>query len=62
MLIRDQVLQDLNRRVVAERGVATTPVVKHLDVIEEIGDRFVSRGVARTRSFSREPGRSDFTI
>jgi hypothetical protein len=40
MLIRDPVLQELNRRAVAERGVAATPVVEHFDVIEQIGDCF----------------------
>ena len=47
MLSRDPVLQELNRRVVAERGVATTPVVKHFDVIEQIGDRLLAGRVAR---------------
>ncbi len=37
MLSLDPVLQEPNRRRVGERGVATTPVVKHLDVIEQIG-------------------------
>jgi hypothetical protein len=46
MLIRDPVLQELNWRVVAERGVAATPVIDELDVIEQVGDRFLSRGVA----------------
>lgn len=41
MLIRDPVLQELNRQVVAARGVVATPVVEDFDVIEQIGDRFV---------------------
>ncbi len=44
MLTRDPVLQELNRRVIAERGVAATPVVKDFDVIEQIGDRLLARG------------------
>ena len=47
MLSRDPVLQELNRRVIAERGVAATPVVKDFDVIEQIGDRLLARRVAR---------------
>ena len=46
MLIRDPVLQELNRRMVAERGVAATPVVEHFDVIEQIGSRVLPRRVA----------------
>ena len=46
MLIRDPVLQELNRRVVAERGVAATPVVEHFNVIEQIGSRILPRRVA----------------
>jgi len=37
MLSRDPVLQELNRRAVAKRGVAATPVVKHFDLVEQIG-------------------------
>ena len=40
MLIRDPVLQEMNRRVVAQREVAATPVVEHLDVVEQIGPPF----------------------
>ena len=47
MLNRDPVLQELNRRVIAERGVAATPVVKDFDVIEQTGDRFFAGGIAR---------------
>ncbi len=47
MLSRDPVLQELNRRLVAERGVATTPVVKHFDVVEQIGDGCGAGCVAR---------------
>ena len=46
MLIRDPVLQELNRRVVAERGVAAAPVVEPFDVIEQIGDRHLPRRIA----------------
>ena len=34
--------------MVAERGVATTPIVENLDVIEQIGDRFLPCRVAAT--------------
>ena len=37
MLIRDPILQELNRRVVAERGVAATSVVEDFNVIVQIG-------------------------
>ena len=47
MLTRDPVLKELNRRVVTERGVTTTPVVEHFDVVEQIGDRVLSVRVAR---------------
>jgi hypothetical protein len=33
----DPILQELNRRAVTQRGVAATPVIEHLDVLEEIG-------------------------
>jgi hypothetical protein len=46
MLIRDPVLQELNRRMVAERGVAATPVVKHFNVVEQVGDGLATRVVA----------------
>lgn len=36
-LSRKPVLQVLGWRLVAERGVATTPVVEDLDVVEQIG-------------------------
>src|SRR6266496_5760219 len=45
-LSRDPVLQKLDRRLIAERGVTTTPVVESLDVIEQIGARLVVRRVA----------------
>jgi hypothetical protein len=48
MLIRDPDLQELNRRVIAERGVVATSVVENFKVIEQIGDRFLSRRVAST--------------
>jgi hypothetical protein len=35
MLIRDPVLQELNRQTVTKRGVATAPVVEHFDVVKE---------------------------
>jgi hypothetical protein len=47
MLSRDPVLQELNRRVVAERGVAASPVVEVFDVIEQVGDGFLFGCVAR---------------
>ena len=46
MLNLDPVLQELNRRGVAERGAATTPVVEHLD-IEQIGNGPGAGRVAR---------------
>ncbi len=48
VLIRDPVLRGLNRRVIAERGVAATPIAKDFNIIEQIGDRFLWRGIART--------------
>lgn len=45
-LSRDPVLQKLGRRLIAERGVTTAPVVKDLDVVEQVGPRLVMRGVA----------------
>ena len=47
MLSRDPVVEELSQRLVAERGVATTPVVEDLDVIEQIGDSLGAGGVAR---------------
>lgn len=48
MLSLDPILQELSRRRVAERGVATTPVVVgHFDVIEQIGNRLGAGRVAR---------------
>ena len=38
-LSRDPAVHELDRRLVAERGVMTTPVVMGLDVIEQIGVR-----------------------
>ena len=48
MLIRDPVLQELNRRTVAKRGVAAAPVVEHFNVVEEVGDGFTTRVVAHS--------------
>ncbi len=45
MLGLDPALQELDWRLVAERGVATTPIVKHLDVIERIGNGLAARCV-----------------
>jgi hypothetical protein len=55
VLTRDAVLQELNRRAVAERGVAATSVVEHFDIVEQVGDGLCTRGVARAvhRSFFR---------
>lgn len=47
MLIRGPVPQELNRRMVAELGVAATPVVEHFDAIEQIDLRIFPRCVAR---------------
>ena len=47
MLSRDPVIEELSRRLVAERGVATAHVVEDLDVIEQIGDGLGAGGVAR---------------
>ena len=47
VLTRDPVLQELNRRAIAERGVAATPVVEHFDVVEQVGDGLGVRCVAR---------------
>ncbi len=48
MLMRDPVLQKLNWRSVAKSGVAATPVIEHLDVVEQIGNCLGSGSVART--------------
>lgn len=37
IMLTDSVLQEPHRRVVAQRTVATTPVVEHLDLLEQIG-------------------------
>ena len=39
-------LQELGRRLIAERGVTTTPVLEDLDAIEQVGLRLVMRSVA----------------
>jgi hypothetical protein len=63
MLIRDPVLQVLNRRLVAERGVAATAVVEFLDVIEQIGNGLGAARVACVmhpfvlQAFEEAPGR-----
>lgn len=46
-MLADLVLQEPMRRAVAQRGVATTPVVEHLDVLEQISLRVGSRRVGR---------------
>src|SRR6266508_1497813 len=46
MLSRDPVTQELSRRLVTERGVTTTPIVKDFDIRKEVGYRGVSRLVA----------------
>ena len=38
VLTRDPNLRELNRRALAEPGVAATPVVEHFDVVEQVGD------------------------
>jgi hypothetical protein len=48
MLNRDPLVQELGRRLVAERGVAATPIVERFDVSKEIRDRFVPCRVTRT--------------
>ncbi len=48
MLSTDPVLQEPNRRLALERGVAATPVVEHLDVLEQVSDGFLAGGVACT--------------
>ena len=37
----------LNGRAVAQRGVVATPVVEHLEVLEQVGLRISSRHAAR---------------
>jgi len=46
-MLADPVLEEPNRRVVAQRGVAATPVVENLDVLEQVGLRVGSRCVGR---------------
>ncbi len=46
-MLADPVLEEPNRRAVAQRGVAATPVVEHLDVLEQVGLRVGSRYVGR---------------
>jgi hypothetical protein len=48
MLIRDPVVQKLNGRPIGARGVAAIPVAEHLDVVEQVGNRFGTGRVART--------------
>ena len=36
MLLADPVLEELNRRAVAQRGVAASPVVEDRDVVEQV--------------------------
>ena len=45
MLSRDPVAQGLLWRLVAERGVAATLIVKDLDISKEVGDRCVPRAM-----------------
>ena len=47
MRSRDLVNEELSWRLLAERGVVTTPVVEDLDVIEQICDGLGAGGVAR---------------
>lgn len=44
----DPVLQELNRRTVAQRGMPAPPVVENFDVLKEIGLRMGPRRVDRT--------------
>ena len=53
MLSGDPVVEELSRQLVAERGVATTPVVEDLDVIEAICNGLGAERVPCTRSFFR---------
>jgi hypothetical protein len=41
---RDPVVQELSRRLVAERGVAAPPIVKDSDMRKEVDDRGYSPG------------------
>ena len=45
LLSRDPVMQELARRLIAQRGVTTTPVVEHLDVVEQVRHRGGTRDV-----------------
>jgi len=45
LLSRDPVLHELGRRHLAERGVATTPVIKYFDVFKQVRNRVSMRGV-----------------
>ena len=46
-MLADPVREELNWRAVAQRGVAATPVVEDLDVLEQIGLRVGFRRVGR---------------
>lgn len=46
MLRPDPILQEFHGRGVAERGMLLFPVVERLDVVEDIGDGFLSRFMA----------------
>ena len=46
-MLADPVLEEPNRRAVVQRGVAATPVVEHLDVLEQVGLSVGSRRVDR---------------
>ena len=48
MLIRDPVVQKLNGRTIAERGVAAIPVAEQPDVVEQVGNSLGTGRVART--------------
>ena len=46
MLLGDPVLQELNRRTVAERGMTATAVVKRFNVFKQVGAGGCARGIA----------------
>ena len=46
MLLGDPVLQELNRRTVAERGMTATAVVKRFNVFKWVGAGGCARGIA----------------
>lgn len=46
-MLADPVLEEPNWRAIAQRGVAAAPVVEHLNVLEQVGLRVVSRRVGR---------------